>query len=43
MKKLLLALAALSLLAGAIPAKAGTCTTQCSGSYNNRTCWTNCY
>ncbi|MEY9421539.1 hypothetical protein [Bradyrhizobium liaoningense] len=43
MKKLILALAAVSMLATAIPAKAGTCTTTCNGYGNSRTCYTNCY
>lgn len=44
MKRVLLALAALSILATAIPAKAGqTCTTNCYGSGQYRTCTTNCY
>jgi hypothetical protein len=38
------ALAALSMLATAIPAKAGTnCTTTCYGAGSYRTCNTNCY
>lgn len=44
MKRLLLALAALSILGTAIPAKAGTnCTTTCYGSGQYRTCNTSCY
>jgi hypothetical protein len=44
MTKIFAALAALAILATAIPAKAGTtCTTSCSGYGNGRTCTTNCY
>lgn len=44
MKRILLALAALSILATAIPAKAGTnCTTNCYGNGAGRTCQTHCW
>jgi hypothetical protein len=43
MTKFVIALAALSLLATAIPAKAGYCNTTCSGYGNIRTCNTYCY
>ena len=43
-KKLILAFAALSILATAIPAKAGNCTTNCQRTYNGgSTCQTHCY
>ena len=42
-KLLVAAFAALSILATAIPAKAGTCTTTCNGSGSYRSCYTNCY
>lgn len=43
-KKLLFAVAALSLLVSSIPASAGShCTTTCSGYGNTRTCSTNCW
>jgi hypothetical protein len=44
MQKLFIALAALALLATAIPAKAGSCTTHCNrDSFGNSTCHTTCY
>jgi hypothetical protein len=43
MKKLLFALAALSVLASSIPASARTCTTTCNSYGNQRTCTTQCY
>ena len=44
MTKLLIALAAVSVLATAIPAKAGqNCTTTCHGPANARVCNTYCY
>jgi hypothetical protein len=43
-KLIVVAAAALSILATAIPAKAGSnCTTTCSGYGNTRTCNTYCY
>ena len=43
MTKLIVALAALSILAAAIPANAGTtCTSSCQGSGQFRTCTTRC-
>jgi hypothetical protein len=44
MQKLLLAFAALALLATAIPANAGSCTTHCNrDAFGNSTCHTTCY
>jgi hypothetical protein len=44
MQKLFIALAALALLATAIPANAGNCTTTCNRTYNGgQTCNTWCY
>ena len=44
MKKLLLAFVALSLLATAIPASAGQCTTTCTPTYGGGSrCVTTCY
>jgi hypothetical protein len=43
MIKLFVALAALTVLATAIPAQARTCTTTCTGYGNTQTCTTTCY
>jgi hypothetical protein len=44
MQKLFFTLAALALLATAIPANAGNCTTHCNrDNFGNQTCHTTCY